>query len=329
MSVVEEQSDVVLPVGSAELMPPEALARYRAFMLREAPKIESDWLQVDIYKASIEGLDHSMVPRLHELTVSVFWPHRAPDIALMVDIGSGYVALDQIGRPLSSAMSFPADEDFAMLGMMVTTPRLQAQGTGGRLLRRVMRDQAGRDLRLSATRQGYRLYESAGFVKVGTVSQHQGRARAIRPPETPQGLLVRPMEPEDLPSLRALDAHAYGAKRTVILDALLKVSEVVVAERGGEVEGYAMLRKFGKGRLVGPVVAEQDAVAMQLTGHFVLAHEGEFLRCDSMTESAAFEAFLSAAGLGVFDTVTDMRFGRKRRPESGPQTYGLALQSLG
>ncbi|MGR3805174.1 MAG: N-acetyltransferase [Marinibacterium profundimaris] len=329
MSVAQDEAEVALPSGSAELMPAEAIARHGAFMRREAPKVDSDWMQVDTFKARIEPIDTSMIRQMHALTVSVFWPHRAPDLALALGLGSGYVALDQIDRLLSTAMGFPSGEDFATLGMMVTTPRLQSHGTGGRLLRRVMRDQAGRDLRLTATREGYRLYEVAGFTPVAPVHQHQGVARAIRPPEPARGVSVRPMIEADLAALRALDLHAYGAARDRILDGLLKVSDVVVAERGGEIEGYAMMRKFGKGRLIGPLVAEQDTVAMQLAAAFITAREGDFLRIDTIIASERFEAFVAAAGLGVFDTVTDMRYGRLRRATSGPMTYAMAMQSLG
>lgn len=329
MNADQDHYDLSLPAGSAEQMPDGSLGRYRAFIRSEAPVVATDWLQVDMFKARIEPIDLSMVDPLHSLTISVFWPHRAPDIALMVGLGAGYIALDEIGRPLSSVMGFPSGEDFAMLGMMVTTPRLQAQGTGGRLLRRVMCEQAGRDLRLSATRQGYHLYESAGFAPVGLVYQHQGIARAIRAPETVRGLAVRPMQPGDLGQMRALDTHAYGAARTAILDAVLDASDVIVAERGGAVEGFAMIRNFGKGKVIGPIVAEQDAVAMQLAATFIRAHEGQFLRLDSIVESDRFETFLAAAGLGVYDTVTDMRVGRLRRALSGHMTYALATQSMG
>ena len=221
MCVAEDPSGLALPPGSEELMPQEALARLRSFMRSEVSTIEGEWMQVDLFKARIRRLDLSMLPLLHELTVSVFWPHRPPDLEMALGLGKGYIALDEIGRPLGTAMGFPSGEDYAMLGMMVTTPRLQALGTGRRLLRRVMRDQAGRDLRLSATREGYRLYESAGFTPVGLVFQHQGLARAIRPPEPVQGVSVRPMQESDLAAIRALDAHAYGAVRTRVLDALL------------------------------------------------------------------------------------------------------------
>lgn len=310
-------------------MSQEALARSEAFMRNEAPQLQKDWLRVDSYKAQIEALTMERIGQLHELTMSVFWSHRQPDLELAVRLGKGYLALDEIGRPLASAMSFCSGDDFASLGMMVTTPRLQALGTGGRLLHRVMVDCIGRDLRLSATREGYRLYEGAGFVPVATVYQHHGRARAIRPPEAVPGLVIRPFEPRDMAALLALDAHAFGAVRSRILEALFAVCEVVVAERGQSIEGYAMLRSFGKGRLIGPIVAEQDGVAMHLAAHFIRQFEGEFLRVDRMVESERFAAFLAAAGLGIYDTVTDMRMGRLRRAQTGPLTYGLAMQSLG
>lgn len=86
---------------------------------------------------------------------------------------------------------------------------------------------------------------------------------------------------------------------------------------------------FGKGRVIGPMVAEQADVAMMLAAEFIRAHAGTFLRLDTIVEDDKFEAFASAAGLGIYNTVTDMRLGRFRRATSGPQTFALAMQSLG
>ncbi|OCX60010.1 hypothetical protein BFP70_17965 [Thioclava sp. SK-1] len=298
-------------------------------MNREAPATHSDWLQVDSYKARIEPVDASKVALLHELTVSVFWPHRVHDLELIVEQGRGFVALDEINRPLSSVMQFPHGDDFAMLGMMVTTPRLQSYGSGSRLLRRVMQDNLGKDMRLSATRSGYRLYESAGFVPVGRVWQHQGLVRPIRPPTAAENVVVRPMQAADRAAIHGLDLGAYGAARTGLLDRLIALSECVVAERDGVICGFAMLRQFGKGQVIGPLVADDDALAMQLCAPFLQQSEGRFVRFDLAVQSERFAAFLAAAGLGSYDTVTEMRFGRLRRAMSGAQTYGLASQSLG
>lgn len=286
-------------------------------------------LRLETFDAMIRPITAADRPLLHELTVSVFWPHRANDLDLFLSLGQGYIALDEIGRPLGSAMYFPMGADFAMLGMMVTTPRLQANGAGRRLLRQILRDCAGRELRLSATRSGYRLYESAGFDPVGTIWQQQGVVRPIHLPEPVPGLVLRPMTPADHDRVLALDAHAYGADREAVIRALLDLSTGVVVERGGVICGFALMRAFGKGVVLGPLVAEDDRMAMQLAAPMIRDCEGQFLRCDTPQPGEQFRAFLSAVGMGVFDTVTEMRLGPSRRAQSGAVLYGLASHSLG
>ncbi len=302
--------------------------RQVAFMAG-APLPEEAELVLDTFSAVIEPVDLSRAGLLHELSVGVFWPHRPRDLELFIQLGQGYIALDSIGRPLGSSMFFPMGDDFAMLGMMVTTPRLQSLGAGRRLLQHIMQDCEGRDLRLSATRSGYRLYLAAGFDPVGLIWQHQGIARPIRQPDPIAGLDIRPLTADDHAAILALDTHAYGANRETVMQAILAASTGVVAERGGTVCGYALRRQFGKGELIGPVVAEDDAMAMRLVAPLLQECAGKFTRMDTPQQSEPFKAFLAAAGLGVFDTVTEMYLGHHRRAEDGPLTYGLAAHSLG
>jgi len=285
-------------------------------------------LRIDAYDASAKPLRMAQRQLLHELTVGVLWPHRPRDLDLFLSLGQGYLAVDEIGRPLGSAMYFPTGDDFAMLGMMVTVPRLQARGAGKWLLQRVMADCAGRDLRLSATHSGYRLYAAAGFRPVGIIRQQQGMARDIGPVDAP-GILVRDLQAEDDAGLRALDANAYGAKRTRVLDALLPLSTGTVALRDGAVCGFALQRDFGKGTVIGPVVAEGDAMAQALIAPLIRANAGRFTRLDTPVDSDGFLSFLTDAGLVAFDTVTEMCIGPHRRAAEGAVTYGLASHSLG
>lgn len=285
-------------------------------------------IRIDAYDTSAQPLGLAQRRLLHELTVGVLWPHRAHDLDLFLSLGQGYLATDEIGRPVGSAMYFPVGDDFAMLGMMVTVPRLQARGAGKWLLQRVLADCAGRDLRLSATRSGYRLYAAAGFQPVCIIRQQQGIARAIAPVESP-GLRIRGLEPCDEAALRALDAAAYGAVRTRMLDALLPLSTGTVALRDGLLRGFALQREFGKGVVIGPVVAEDDAMAMALTAPLIRANAGTFTRFDTPVDSEGFLSFLTDAGLAAFDTVTEMRIGPPRRATEGAVTYGLASHSLG
>lgn len=288
-----------------------------------------DRFRVDNFTATAHRIGLADRALLHELTVGVFWPHRWRDLDVFISLGEGYLATDEIGRALGSAMCFRAGDDFAMLGMMVTAPRLQTMGTGRWLLQRVMDDCTDCDLRLSATRQGYRLYKDAGFVPLGTIWQHQGVGRPIHSPDPVPGLVLREMEAGDTAAIRALDAYAFGAARDRTIDAMLRLSDGMVVETGGEIRGFAVRRRFGRGWVIGPLVAETESIAMMLTAPLIQRSEGEFVRLDMSIESEMFGAFLSAAGMGVHDTVTEMYLGQQRRPLTGPQLFGLAAHSLG
>ncbi len=285
--------------------------------------------RVDKFIATAHRVSPADRTLLHELTVGVFWAHRCRDLDMLISLGEGYLAIDEIGRAMGSAMCFRAGSDFAMLGMMVTAPRLQTMGTGRWLLRRVMNDCPDMDLRLSATRQGYRLYKEAGFVPLGTIWQHQGVARPIHLPAPVPGLALRPVEAADAAQIRALDTHAYGAARDGTMAAMLRLSDGVVVEDGGEICGFALRRRFGRGWVIGPLVAETESMAMMLAAPLIQRSQGDFVRLDTPVESEEFGAFLSAAGMGVHDTVTEMYLGNQRRPLSGPRMFGLAAHSLG
>jgi hypothetical protein len=70
-------------------------------------------------------------------------------------------------------------------------------------------------------------------------------------------------------------------------------------------------------------------MAMMLAAPLIQRSQGDFVRLDTPVESEEFGAFLSAAGMGVYDTVTEMYLGNQRRPLSGPRMFGLAAHSLG
>ncbi len=320
--------DVRVGPGSLFEGAADSAKRYANFMAKSTPEDEERF-RIDAYDATIREITPDDRALLHELTLSVFWRHRARDLDEFIALGKGYIALDEIGRPLGSAMYFPVGSDFAMCGMMVTTPRLQALGAGRRLLRRILRDCEGRDLRLSATKSGYWLYDSAGFIPVSTIWQQEGVARPLRVPDPVPGLTVRPLDPSDRDAIHALDTQSYGAHRVEILDRMLELSEGIVADRDGEVSGFALMRPFGRGWVIGPIVAEDDQMAMHLCTPLVQRREGQYLRVDTPRQDEQFKAFLSAAGLGVVDTVTEMRIGPVRRSTEGAMLYGLAAHSLG
>jgi GNAT superfamily N-acetyltransferase len=281
--------------------------------------------QLESYELTARPMGMEDVPALHALSIGVQWPHRPEDWAMLIRLGQGVVAEDKIGRVVGSAMWWPMGPDLARIGMVITTPRLQEHGAGRWLMHQIAGPIGGRDKVLTATRAALRLYLSLGFRPGLTVHQHQGIV--VEAPTAVPG--ARPMMAADEAAVRALDAAALTAERRAVLDALLSVSEGTVVERGGEVVGFALCRRFGRGHVVGPVVAASEADAVALVAPHAAAHAGRFLRLDTQEAEGPFRAYLEACGLPLFDTATSMSLGRDRAPEGPARIYGLASHSLG
>jgi ribosomal protein S18 acetylase RimI-like enzyme len=280
------------------------------------------------YDIDIRAMTEADLVQAHQLSIGVGWPHRPEDWRLVLEVGHGFVACDAIGRALGSAMWWPFGEHFATCGMVITSPRLQAQGAGRRLMDTIFEQSGARDLRLNSTRAGYRLYRSLGFEPVGRIFQHQGRAQLSEPP-TGDEIAVRDIVAADRDAITRLDGMAYGADRARVIAALMAQSAGTIVERNGEAVGFALCRRFGRGHVVGPIVAEGDAMAIALTRPHVAAHEGAFLRVDTAQEQGLFGGFLEASGMMIFDSVTTMIRGRNHGAQGAARTFGLVNQALG
>jgi GNAT superfamily N-acetyltransferase len=281
--------------------------------------------QLESYELVARPMEMKDVPALHPLSIGVQWPHRPEDWAMLIRLGQGVVAEDEIGRVVGSAMWWPMGPDFARIGMVITYPRLQAQGGGRWLMQQIDGAIGSRDKALTATREALRLYLSLGFRSGATVYLHQGTVVAT--PAAVPG--ARPVVAADEAAIRALDAAAFTAERRAVLDELLAVSQGTVIERDGEVAGFALCRRFGRGHVVGPVVAASEADALALVAPHIAAHAGRFLRLDTREPEGPLRAYLEACGMHLFDTGTAMSLGRDRAPEGPVRTYGLASHSLG
>jgi GNAT superfamily N-acetyltransferase len=270
------------------------------------------------------------VDLLHALSLSVGWPHRPKDWDLLRRAGHGIVAVDEIGRVFGSAMWFPHGDDFATIGLVITTPRVQAQGGGRWLMDQVLERCGDRNLALNATHAAYPLYLSLGFTSEAIAYKHQGVVPKNLPP-TPalDGELID-LPNDRLGEITALDARAFGTNRDRLLALLAEDASVSALSRGGEVVGYSMCRESGSGHVIGPIVARSDQDAVHLTAVHLRKLKGRFTRVDTRERDGVFAEFLQQSGLGIAETVTTMSKGRRfvNRESNEPRVYGLAGHAL-
>ncbi|PWC77407.1 GNAT family N-acetyltransferase [Azospirillum sp. TSH64] len=289
-------------------------------------------LTVDAFDMRVADIADIDLERLHALSISVGWPHRAEDWQFVREVGHGFVALDEIDRVLASAMWFPHGDDFATIGMVMTSPRLQALGVGDWLMKRVLSASAGRTYRLNATRAALALYRSLGFIGHRTVFQCQGEAR--RSEHVAPAQAVRRLEAADLAAVTALDERAFGLSRAGLMARLFEQSVGYGLDRDGVLVAFALCRPFGRGHVVGPAVAGTDEDAIAVVQPHVDEHDGRFLRLDTHLDEGPFPLFVARSGLRIHDTVLTMSLGApltdpSTRAPDRPVTYALATQALG
>ncbi|WP_376986486.1 GNAT family N-acetyltransferase [Bosea sp. R86505] len=261
------------------------------------------------------------------LARAVGWPHRAEDWAMAIGLGRGVVAT--VGEEVvATALWWPYGEHHATLGMIIVSPEHQGGGLGRRLMQSLLSQAEGRSLLLNATVAGQPLYEKLGFVLCGAIRQYQGEVGADPILALANGATLRPAALADLPVLEQLDQAATGLPRGPLLRAVLEAGEGTVLMRGGEAAGFSMVRRFGRGLVIGPVVAADLADARALLAHGLQARQGQFVRVD-VEDGSPLVDLLTGAGLKPVDGVNSMVRGNLPRPAGPVSRYTLASQALG
>ena len=284
--------------------------------------------ETSMHTISIERLAPRHLPEAHALSVAVKWPHRLEDWQFFFALGRGFAALKG-SELIGTALWWPFGESSATLGMVIVASSMQGQGIGRRLMDAALAEAGPRAVRLNATADGVPLYEKLGFRPIGKLHQHQAANPGAKPERLPEGMTLRALQPEDLAQVIALDEQAAGFTRAELLATLVEIGEGLVLERGGRIVAWSIFRRFGRGFVIGPVCAAEDAAAKALIAAWIERHPTEFLRID-VPVSSGLSPWLEARGLPRVDAVVTMLRGDAApRPETGPELFALSSQALG
>lgn len=259
------------------------------------------------------------------LSSEMGWPYRLEDWAFAHRLGEG-LALEQENKLIGTALRWHYGADFATVGMVIVARAHQGRGLGALLVDELLKTAGSRSILLNGTREAVELYGRRGFAPVGQVNQHQGVAVPATSPL--QMTYVRAAGAADLPAIMDLDEGAAGMPRRELLNALVEAGRLIVTVERGVVTGYAVSRRFGRGHVIGPVVADGIVGAQMLIEHAMAELPGEFVRVDCPSGSS-LSPWLEAVGLVRVDTVTAMVRGQQPQPSGPPRIFALCSQSLG
>jgi predicted N-acetyltransferase YhbS len=272
----------------------------------------------------VTALRSDHIAQAHSLSAELRWPYREEDWRFALELGHGLAAEDG-GRLVGTALWWPFEEAFASCGMIIVATSHQGRGIGRQLMDELLRQANGRTIILNSTRAGRALYDRLGFVPRGEVRQHQ--AVLAQAPAGPAAKGIRPFAMADMEAIRHIDRRASGMGRGALLEALFALGTGVVLERGRRVVGYACVRRWGRGVVIGPVVAQDAAQAQALIARLAAAHVGDFVRID--VTQADLSQWLEQIGLPRVDCVASMVRGEPPARPTDTTLYALSNQSLG
>ena len=265
----------------------------------------------------------------HALSEEQRWPHRPADWAQSFAHAEGIVA-ERDGQIIATAQRWRWGPRHATIGLVIVTPACQGRRIGHRLMSALLDGLDNHTVLLHATAEGRGLYERLGFVRTGEIRQHQGIAQPTPLIALPAGWRLRPAGLNESEDLRRLDAQARGMPRDALIDDLLASADAcVVLDDDGEARGFAMLRRFGRGHVIGPVIAPDAESAKALIAHLAGVNAGHFTRIDIDFDSGLAE-WLESIGLLRVDAPTTMVRGEPlTTPPGAPALFAIVTQAMG
>ncbi len=211
----------------------------------------------------------------------------------------------------------------AILAKMIVATEWQRRGLGARLLDGFLAeaDARGTPVGLCATDLGRPLYASRGFQVSGELVILTG---------TPQlgtrdgGSVVSLHEVEQAVEL---DRQFSGCDRSRMLRARFREASSKVKLDADE-PGFGLASAQGEGRLVGPILAENERGARALASALFRAAASP-VRIDVPIEHAAFRQWLQGLGLREQALRIEMARGASRMPWQVSRRFALATQAWG
>jgi len=262
------------------------------------------------------------------------WNQLPADWRIFLALGRLYAAQLDDGRIVATTATLPYGGRFAWISMVLVAGEYRRRGLATNLMQQAMRDLAAANLVpvLDATPDGRAVYrrlgfeDSWGFQRL-TRRERQGATASL---PAPAGITVRPIADEDWPVLCAYDAAAFGAERGAVLAGLrgrLPAADLI-ATRADGIVGFLLGRDGGLAAHIGPLIAEDNAIARALVARALNGIEGPLFidLADSKTE---LRSFLDAHGFTAVRPFTRMLYRSSARFDDAARTFSVVGPEFG
>lgn len=265
------------------------------------------------------------------LSTAAGWNQLAADWSLFIEHGAVW-GLRCEHRLVASAALLPFGPGRAWLSMVLTLPEFRRRGFASRLVAHALGEGTGRARRvlLDATPLGQPLYERLGFRPLWSFRRWRVPRRAPLPRRA--SAVVRRIRAEDRASILALDHAVFGAPRGFVLEDLARrcPAAAAVAVAGERLVGFVLARPGRIAPQVGPLVAEDETIALALLATALDGLDGaEAVVVDVPDHQHAFLEHLGQAGGEPLRAFLRMSDGAEPPEPAAPALFALAGPEFG
>lgn len=247
------------------------------------------------------------------------WNQTPDDWRLLLDLADGCYGIRVDGKIVATATLICYGTTLAWIGMVLTHPEFRRRGLARTLVARVM-EQAKtlgvRTVKLDATDDGRRLYESFGFRPEQRIERWQ-RLRESCNAAGSEGALVSGSP------CAGLDAEACGYDRGQLL-----TRPYADGDRVAEAGGYAFSRPGRLNRYLGPCVAVSQTAALGVVEKTIARHPDTGWFWDLLPANERAVALARELGFECVRTLTRMSWGCELRGKE-ERIFAIAGLELG
>jgi Acetyltransferase (GNAT) domain len=258
----------------------------------------------------------------------------AADWRIFLELGMVYAVRNNAGRVIATAATLSYGGRFAWISMVLVAGTYRRQGLARRLMNRCIQDLTAAEIVpvLDATPAGRSVYLALGFRDAWSYHRLAGRgtSKGSLPPPVPPGLHIQPIDDPTFEELCRYDATVFGADRSAVLARLrgrVPAAELV-ALRGDRVCGFLLGRDGRSAQQLGPLVAEDAAIARALVARGLAALDGP-IYIDLADAKAPLRAWLTELGFAAQRPLTRMLHRRPTSFEDAARTFAVAGPELG
>ncbi|MFK4423067.1 GNAT family N-acetyltransferase [Bacillus sp. RC51] len=259
------------------------------------------------------------------------WDYNREEIEMILNTGIVYGVVNEREELIASAAIILYGETLASIGMVIVHPDYKGRGIGKIITDLCVKSVLTQTpIMLIATDEGKILYEKLGFRAVSYVSKYICNSYNANYHCVGNEEYIVNYEERDLEEIIQIDKDAFGTNREEFLKYRIIQSEqcIVTKDAQQNVLGYGLSIQTSENKIIGPVVAKNDAMAMKIVHYLAKGHNGK-LRMDVPEGKKDFVKELEISGFQKVNTPPIMMENRDQFLKRNGELYSIAAQIFG